>query len=127
MRARSSHLSLLLAACAACSFVHEERRTFTIDAREPGFELSPDAAILFFVDGVDTLVMDAMLARGELPNVQRHFVEEGVRVRHAVTSVPSVTFANAASMATGPLLIFKPIRVPELIASPMSELPIVNC
>jgi hypothetical protein len=97
----SSQLSLLLAACAACSFVHEERRTFTIDADDPGFEVPDHAALLFFVDGVDTLVLDDMLARGELPHLQRHLVDGGVRVRRAVTGVPSVTFANAASMATG--------------------------
>jgi hypothetical protein len=85
----------------SCAIVADEPRSFSIDTARPGFVVPQDALLLFYVDGVHVPVMEEMLARGELPNLKRFFVDGGVSVRHAITSVPSVTFANAASMVTG--------------------------
>ncbi len=38
---------------------------------------------------------------GELPAIKKYFVDRGLRVRHAVASIPSVTIANLTSLATG--------------------------
>lgn len=59
------------------------------------------SAMIFFVDGLKPAVVDEMLARGELPNIQRRFIDGGVRVRHAISSLPSVTYTNTASILTG--------------------------
>jgi arylsulfatase A-like enzyme len=57
--------------------------------------------ILFYVDGLRADVLEELAAGGELPRLREHVLDRGVRVRSAVTSVPSVTYANAVSMLTG--------------------------
>jgi hypothetical protein len=59
------------------------------------------SALIFFVDGMDVQRMDELLAAGRLPNIRSRFVEQGVRVRHAITSFPSSTYPNCASTITG--------------------------
>lgn len=59
------------------------------------------SAVVFFTDGLDVRVLDEMLAGGELPNIARRFVRGGVRVRHAIASMPSNTYPNAVSLVTG--------------------------
>lgn len=56
---------------------------------------------VFFVDGLDHVQLERLLAEGRLPNIQRHFVEGGVHVRTAVSSLPPVTYANSVSIITG--------------------------
>jgi arylsulfatase A-like enzyme len=60
----------------------------------------PRSAIIFMPDGMDLTRFNAMVAAGELPNIQKRFVEGGVGVQ-AVTGLPSITYPNCTSMITG--------------------------
>ena len=66
----------------------------------PDVARPPRSAVIFFPDGMDLTRFNAMVAAGELPNIQKRFVEGGVRVR-AVTGLPSITYPNCTSMITG--------------------------
>jgi hypothetical protein len=57
--------------------------------------------VVFYVDGIYVEVFQEMLARGELPSIQRHFVDRGLYVPRAVANTPSVTLANETSFVTG--------------------------
>lgn len=59
------------------------------------------AVIVFFVDGISRDVTREMLAAGELPTIQRLFIEGGVEVEHAIASLPSLTYPNTVSLLTG--------------------------
>ena len=51
--------------------------------------VKPKNAIVFFlVDGLDYTRLTQMLEAGELPNIKRQFVDQGVQVDHAVPSLP---------------------------------------
>jgi hypothetical protein len=56
---------------------------------------------VFFVDGLASDVFERLLAEGRLPNIRAKFVDGGVRVRNAVVSMPSITYANSVSLITG--------------------------
>ncbi|GJM24914.1 MAG: hypothetical protein DHS20C16_13290 [Phycisphaerae bacterium] len=71
-------------------------RTFTHEGSPP-----TPSVVIFFVDGLDHTRFNALLDDGKLPNIQRQFVEGGVGVKNAVTSIPSVTYPNAVSLMTG--------------------------
>ncbi len=58
-------------------------------------------AVLFLVDGMSPDVTERMLEEGRLPHLERIFARGGVTVRNAVTAMPSVTYANTASILTG--------------------------
>ncbi|MCZ6653410.1 MAG: alkaline phosphatase family protein [Planctomycetota bacterium] len=64
-------------------------------------EIPKRAAVIFFVDGLDRTRMMGLLEAGELPNIAKYFVEGGVGVRHAVTSMPAITYPNSVSLLTG--------------------------
>lgn len=66
-----------------------------------GFAVPPRSAVLFFADGMDAGVLQAMLSASELPAIRRRFVEGGVTVARAVVCLPSITYPNAVSMITG--------------------------
>lgn len=76
-------------------------------AFDPEIRLGPEvvrpekAVILFWADGVDHQRFDEMMAAGRLPNIDRVFVKGGVTVEWGVDSMPSVTYANGASLITG--------------------------
>lgn len=57
--------------------------------------------MIFFVDGVSLPVLDEMRARGEAPNIQKYLYENGLSVEHAVTVIPSITYAVTATFSTG--------------------------
>ncbi|MEE9211762.1 MAG: alkaline phosphatase family protein [Phycisphaeraceae bacterium] len=62
----------------------------------------PDkSAVIFFVDGMDRRRMQELLEAGELPNIKKHFVDGGVGVKYAVTSMPAITYPNSVSLLTG--------------------------
>jgi len=52
-------------------------------------------------DGVDYPKFCELLERGDLPNIERVFVKGGVHVEHAFDCLPTVTYANFASLITG--------------------------
>jgi predicted AlkP superfamily pyrophosphatase or phosphodiesterase len=64
-------------------------------------EIPEKCALVFFVDGLDYATLQRMLAAGELPNIQRVFAENGVRIENAVTSLPPITYPNSVSLITG--------------------------
>ncbi len=90
----------LLALSAGCTGL-ETPQVFSIEREPPGFVLPHRPVILFFVDGLRKDVLEEVAGRGELPLLRRHLLDRAASVRNAVTSVPGVTFANAASLATG--------------------------
>ena len=59
------------------------------------------SVVLFFVDGLDRNRVNSLLAEGRLPTIQRLFIEGGVGVEHAVTSIPAMTYPNTVSLLTG--------------------------
>jgi arylsulfatase A-like enzyme len=59
------------------------------------------SAVLLFVDGMDESLLNELLAAGKLPNIQKRFVNGGVRVNHAVASLPAMTYPNTVSLFTG--------------------------
>lgn len=61
----------------------------------------PRSVVVFFPDGMDRQRVDELIAAGELPNIRKLFYEGGVRVRHAVSSLPSSTYPNSSSLITG--------------------------
>jgi predicted AlkP superfamily pyrophosphatase or phosphodiesterase len=91
---------LALAGCAAMP--DERRATFGIDfGLPPGPAAQKRAAIVFFVDGVNRIVLDRMLADGRMPNVKRYFVDRGLYADRCAVGVPSVTLPNETSLVTG--------------------------
>jgi hypothetical protein len=74
--------------------------TFGVDFSLPkGSQTS--GAMIFLLDGVNGEIFNQMLDAGELPAFKKYFVDRGLRVRHAVANIPSVTIANLTSIATG--------------------------
>ncbi|HKQ49277.1 MAG TPA: alkaline phosphatase family protein [Phycisphaerae bacterium] len=68
---------------------------------EPTVERPEKSVVLFFVDGLDRGHLNQFLAQGRLPTIQRLFVDGGVGVQHAVTSIPAMTYPNTVSLLTG--------------------------
>lgn len=57
--------------------------------------------VLFICDGLHRGMMEQGCREGWLPNIQKRLVERGVRVEHAVCEMPSITYANMTTFATG--------------------------
>jgi predicted AlkP superfamily pyrophosphatase or phosphodiesterase len=64
-------------------------------------EVATPAAVVFFIDGVSGAVFEDMLEKGELPAIERYFVDRGLYSPMAVAGTPSVTLANMTSVVTG--------------------------
>ncbi len=60
-----------------------------------------DGAFVFFIDGVHAEIFEQMLEDGELPAIDRYFVQRGLYVRRAVANIPSNTLVNQTSIVTG--------------------------
>jgi len=58
-------------------------------------------ALVLWIDGLGADRFDALQAAGKLPNVTRYLIDRGVRVRGAVASYPTITYANNVSFNTG--------------------------
>lgn len=58
-------------------------------------------AILFVVDGVNATTFQDLLDKGQLPSIQKYFVERGLYVPRAAASNPSLTIDNLTSIVTG--------------------------
>jgi len=71
------------------------------------FDLDDDVAIperpvvIFLIDGLHKATFEEMLAAGELPHIKHYLVDRGVSVDKAVGCLPTVTFADITSYATG--------------------------
>ncbi len=93
-----------LACVAGCAALPDARtEPFGLDFPRPEAlaDREPLGAIVFFVDGVNPKVFDAMLKAGELPNLKRYLVDRGRMTLRAVANTPSVTLANETSFVTG--------------------------
>jgi hypothetical protein len=73
-----------------------------LDLAVPG-DRAPRGAVVFLVDGPNPRIFQELLAAGELPNIQRHFVDRGCYVPYAVADMPTLTMANLPAMMTGRL------------------------
>ena len=58
-------------------------------------------AIIFLVDGVNATTFGELLDAGQLPSIQKYFLERGLFVPHAVAGHPSLTMDNLMSIMTG--------------------------
>ena len=58
-------------------------------------ELPKTAVVIFFIDGLDHTRMMGLLEAGELPYINKYFIEGGVGVQHAFTSMPAITYPNS--------------------------------
>jgi arylsulfatase A-like enzyme len=95
LRTVSSALAIL-ALCSACAPAGPGKFQLAADVERP-----PRNVVVFVADGMDYGQMQEMLDAGFLPNIRRTFVEGGVQVRHAIASMPSVTYPNNSSIITG--------------------------
>ncbi len=83
----------------------------TLTACGPGgpirWQLRPDVrrpdpgVVILLVDGVPPRFLEQGCRDGWLPNIDHYLVERGTRVTHAVTIVPSITYAAIATLITG--------------------------
>ncbi|MDD4888720.1 MAG: alkaline phosphatase family protein [Phycisphaerae bacterium] len=87
---------LLVAAIAGCTW----RSPIAVNV-PPTLRRPDRCAVVLFVDGLDAATMERLAGAGELPNIQRHLLARGVRTDHAVTVIPSITFAANVSLNTG--------------------------
>jgi hypothetical protein len=87
-------IGLLLAFVSGCAPMRDAR--LRDDVQRPA-----RSVVVFFPDGMDERRMEELLAEGRLPNIRKRFFEGGVRVRHAVSSLPSSTYPNSSSVITG--------------------------
>ena len=75
----------------------------------PKIELSPvthvpvKLGMVLWVDGVGADTLEAMAAKGELPNISKYLIARGVTVGSAVASIPTITYPNNISFITGVL------------------------
>lgn len=84
---------LAVAGCAADRPIHVRMGD---DIRRPD-----RAVVVFFVDGFGERQFEEALAEGRIPNVAKHILNRGIRVDHAVTCIPSITYAISATFITG--------------------------
>lgn len=94
---RWSHGWLLIMAClTGCTEPAALRLKLADDVERP-----PHNVVIFFGDGLDVEQLHEMLDAGLLPNIRHTFVEGGVEVRHAMSSMPSITYPNCSTIVTG--------------------------
>lgn len=84
---------LAVAGCAADRPIHVRMGD---DIRRPD-----QAVVVFFVDGFGEQQFEEALAEGRIPNVAKHILNRGIRVDHAVTCIPSITYAISVTFITG--------------------------
>ena len=91
-----------LAVCTRCGMPSENSpaNSMNIDFTPPS-STAVVGAFVFVVDGVNAEIFNQMLTAGELPSIQKYFVDRGLYVKKAVANIPSITLANLPSLATG--------------------------
>jgi predicted AlkP superfamily pyrophosphatase or phosphodiesterase len=57
--------------------------------------------VLFLCDGLGADVLEQGCREGLLPNLDRRFLQRGIRVEHAITVFPAITYAAIATQLTG--------------------------
>ena len=73
----------------------------------PRVELSPETfvpetlGLVIWVDGIDIRFFERLQKAGKLPNITKYLIDRGVTIDSAVASLPTITYANNVSFATG--------------------------
>ncbi len=100
---RFSVCSLLLTALFSCAPGNFDPGKHYVEGLNPGrdLKLPPQGVVLFIVDGVDTGIFETMLDAGELPNIQKYFVDRGLYVPKVTAATPSITLPSLTSLVTG--------------------------
>jgi hypothetical protein len=93
-------LFILLLSTAGCAVLapSNEPLRFQFDK---GTRVEGSPVLIFQFDGVRADVFDQMLAAGEIPNIRKYLVERGLRVKRAVTVMPTLTHAVNVAAITG--------------------------
>jgi len=68
---------------------------------QPDVRRPERGVVLFICDGMSVDLVRRGCEKGWLPNFRQRFVESGLRVEHAITCVPSITYAILTTFATG--------------------------
>jgi len=63
--------------------------------------IPPRSVVVFFVDGLRVDTMRQMAADGDLPNIRKYLLDAGTEVQYAISSIPTITYANTVSISTG--------------------------
>lgn len=84
-------LALMLAGCNGPIFLRVQ----------PHVQRSNPRVVLFFADGLNRDLFRKWIADGSLPHIKRYIVDRGTEVEHAVSCLPSITYANTATLLTG--------------------------
>lgn len=73
-----------------------------VDGREPpGRPAENCSVVVFYVDGLRPDVVREMAALGHLPNIRRHFLDNGAWLEKTFTAFPSDTITSNGTMWTG--------------------------
>jgi arylsulfatase A-like enzyme len=103
---RPTSLAARAAACAAIGVFLSQGSGCSIHARaqtaagKVSADSGPSVCVLLF-DGLSGEAFERLVEAGALPNLKARIVDRGLSVKTAVTSVPSETFPNLASLETG--------------------------
>ena len=91
-----------VATCFSCGMPSENHpaNSMNIDFTPPD-NCVVKGAFVFVVDGLNAEIFNQMRTAGELPAIQKYFVNRGLYVRKAIANIPSITLANLPSLATG--------------------------
>lgn len=79
--------------------MHE--RVLHAPAAQRGQPAADCSVVVFYVDGLRPDVVREMVALGHLPNIRRHFVENGAWLENTFTAFPSDTITSNGTMWTG--------------------------
>lgn len=96
-------LGCLAAGLVGCGVPAEDgpADSFGIDFSLPQEATAEGGIIIFLVDGVNAETFGQLLSSGQLPAIQKYFLDRGLFVPHAVASHPSLTMNNLMSIMTG--------------------------
>lgn len=98
---RRASLRLLILLAGTVPWACAQGPAHWSEATRARMERPAACVTVFFADGLDTVEVDRLVAAGKLPNIAKHFVAGGVRVRSAVAALPPITYPNSVAMITG--------------------------
>ncbi len=71
------------------------------DNPEQGVPLEDNKILFIMMDGVQPNLFQEMIDKGELPNIKKYIYDRAAVAKPALTTVPSVTYANMTAMTSG--------------------------
>lgn len=90
--------ALLLWMTAMVGCVSERPITIELD---PDVRVPEKSVVIFFADGLDKYRLLELVEQGQLPHIRETFIEGGVGIDYAMSSMPSITYPNCSAMITG--------------------------